>query len=94
MFHNEPVFINKKEIDNKAKKKLEYELPEGNRIFTRKAQFQYGWDWGPKLNTSGIWRPVTLVAWNDFKIADIYVQLVKDLQIYNLQENYHSFFIS
>ncbi|WP_299335616.1 glycoside hydrolase family 2 protein [uncultured Psychroserpens sp.] len=53
--------------------KLSYQLPEGNRIFTRKAQFQYGWDWGPKLNTSGIWRPITLEAWNEFKIKDIHV---------------------
>lgn len=57
-----------------AKAKLPYELPEGNRIFTRKAQFQYGWDWGPVLNTSGIWRPITLSAWNDFKIRDVYIE--------------------
>ncbi|WP_296378636.1 glycoside hydrolase family 2 protein [Winogradskyella sp.] len=50
------------------KAKLPYELPEGDRIFTRKAQFQYGWDWGPKLNTSGIWRPIKLVGWNDIHL--------------------------
>ncbi|WP_241738279.1 beta-mannosidase [Psychroserpens luteus] len=61
-------------FEEKEKTKLGYQLPEGNRIFTRKAQFQYGWDWGPKLNTSGIWRPVTLSAWNDFKIKDIYIR--------------------
>ena len=59
------------------KGRLPYELPEGNRIFTRKAQFQYGWDWGPKLNTSGIWRPVRLVAWNDVKIYDTYVHQIE-----------------
>ncbi|MEY8848724.1 glycoside hydrolase family 2 protein [Psychroserpens sp. XS_ASV72] len=53
---------------------LPYQLPEGNRIFTRKAQFQYGWDWGPKLNTAGIWKPITLKAWNDYKIKAIDVQ--------------------
>lgn len=62
--------------EEQAKAKLGYTLPEGNRIFTRKAQFQYGWDWGPKLNTSGIWRPVKLVAWNDYKIEDIYIKQV------------------
>ncbi|MGV0941739.1 glycosyl hydrolase 2 galactose-binding domain-containing protein [Empedobacter sp.] len=25
---------------------LPYKLPEGERVFTRKAQYQYGWDWG------------------------------------------------
>ena len=57
--------------EDKEKKNLKYTLPEGNRIFTRKAQFQYGWDWGPKLNTSGIWRPIKLTAWNDYKIENI-----------------------
>ena len=42
--------------------KLKYVLPEGVRSYTRKAQYQYGWDWGPKLLTSGIWKPVKLVA--------------------------------
>jgi beta-mannosidase len=30
------------------------------RIPMRKAQFGYGWDWGPRLPTVGIWRPVEL----------------------------------
>jgi beta-mannosidase len=64
--------------EEQEKAKLGYTLPEGNRIFTRKAQFQYGWDWGPKLNTSGIWRPIKLNAWNDYKIEDIYI---KQLQL-------------
>lgn len=58
------------------KDKLAYSLPEGHRIFTRKAQFQYGWDWGPKLNVVGVWRPVKLVAWNDFKIERAYTKQI------------------
>jgi beta-mannosidase len=30
------------------------------RVWMRKAQFGYGWDWGPRLPTIGIWRPVEL----------------------------------
>jgi beta-mannosidase len=30
------------------------------RVFMRKAQFGFGWDWGPRLPTLGIWRPVVL----------------------------------
>ena len=30
------------------------------RVFMRKAQFGFGWDWGPRLPTIGIWRPVEL----------------------------------
>jgi len=31
------------------------------RVMMRKAQFGYGWDWGPRLPTIGIWRPVELL---------------------------------
>ncbi len=67
------VFENTTKHEEQGKAKLGYTLPEGNRIFTRKAQFQYGWDWGPKLNTLGIWRPITLSAWNNYKIENIHV---------------------
>ena len=30
------------------------------RVWMRKAQFGFGWDWGPRLPTIGIWRPVEL----------------------------------
>lgn len=30
------------------------------RVAMRKAQFGYGWDWGPRLPTIGIWRPLEL----------------------------------
>ncbi len=44
-------------------------------VFTRKAGYHFGWDWGPRLVTSGIWRPVTLRAWNGARILDVrYVQ--------------------
>ncbi len=68
------LFENNTKYEEQAKAQLGYTLPEGNRIFTRKAQFQYGWDWGPKLNTSGIWRAAKLVAWNDYKIENIYIK--------------------
>lgn len=67
-------FVPTKEIEEQKKSEIPYELPEGNRIFTRKAQFQYGWDWGPKFNTMGIWRPVYLEFWNETKIDDIYIK--------------------
>src|SRR6185503_15058285 len=31
------------------------------RAFVRKAQYMFGWDWGPRLASAGIWRPVSLV---------------------------------
>ena len=61
-------------IEESEKNKLDYTLPEGNRVFTRKAQFQYGWDWGPKLNTMGIWKDVSLQAWDDSRIENVYLR--------------------
>lgn len=43
-------------------------------VFTRKAGYHYGWDWGPRFVTSGIWRPVYLEAWNNLRVEDIYFQ--------------------
>ncbi len=40
-------------------------------VFTRKAGYHYGWDWGPRFVTSGLWRPVTLRAWNAARISDL-----------------------
>ncbi len=37
---------------------------ENNRHYVRKAQYHYGWDWGPKLTTSGIWRPIKIAAYD------------------------------
>ena len=39
-------------------------LPGEERVFTRKAQYHYGWDWGPRLVTCGIWKPVKLRAYD------------------------------
>ena len=42
-------------------------------LYSRKAGFHYGWDWGPRLVTSGIWRKIYLTAWNDARIDDMQI---------------------
>jgi beta-mannosidase len=57
--------------------KISYQLPATNdqgektSPHTRKAPYQYGWDWGPRFVTSGIWKPVTLEAWDEARISDL-----------------------
>ncbi|WP_367387969.1 glycoside hydrolase family 2 protein [Lewinella sp. LCG006] len=39
--------------------------------FARKAQFQFGWDWGLRLVTQGIWRPVYLESWEHARLEEV-----------------------
>lgn len=65
---------------------LGYQLPADNdqsengelgtqrvSIFTRKAGYHFGWDWGPRLVTSGIWRPINIVGWNSARINNVQI---------------------
>jgi beta-mannosidase len=49
------------------------QAPEMVSMFARKAPYHYGWDWGPRFVTSGIWRPVTLEAWDGARLDDVQV---------------------
>lgn len=52
---------------------LSYTLPEGERVFVRKAQYHFGWDWGPRMAGCGIWKLVYLKAWNDIIIKSTHI---------------------
>lgn len=43
--------------------------------FIRKAPYHFGWDWGPRLVTSGIWRQVWLEAWDEVRIDNIQLKI-------------------
>src|SRR6185369_2870690 len=59
--------------------KMSYQLPAGNdqgektSPYTRKAPYQFGWDWGPRFVTSGIWRPVYIEAWDEARVEDLHI---------------------
>lgn len=72
VFHS-PLILNKAIVENSS-----YELPAANETvdlmvspYTRKAAYHFGWDWGPRFVTSGIWRPVYLKTWNTLKVEDV-----------------------
>ncbi|MCC6462104.1 MAG: glycoside hydrolase family 2 protein [Saprospiraceae bacterium] len=52
---------------------LGYELPGGVRTMSRKAQFHYGWDWGPRLVGCGILKLPELLSWDDFILENLYI---------------------
>ncbi len=45
-----------------------------DKTYIRKAAYEYGWDWGPRFVTSGIWRPARLEAWDKARIADFAIR--------------------
>jgi beta-mannosidase len=60
--------------------RLGYTLPAVNdqatemvSMFARKAPYHYGWDWGPRFVTSGIWRPVAIEAWDVARLDEVQV---------------------
>ncbi len=63
-----------------------HKLPGGNYI--RKAACHFGWDWGPKLVTCGIWRDIEIRAF-DTHLANIHItqdhsqtgQVTLDIQV-------------
>ncbi|KAG8670371.1 hypothetical protein FPOAC1_009779 [Fusarium poae] len=42
------------------------------RLFVRKAQYHWGWDWGPAVNTCGPWKPIYIEVYKS-KVHDLWV---------------------
>ncbi|KAL1962656.1 hypothetical protein VTN77DRAFT_9290 [Rasamsonia byssochlamydoides] len=62
-----------KKLEKEAKDKLLFcHNGDSSRLQVRKAQYHYGWDWGPTLLTRGPWRPVYL---------DCFLARVSDLTV-------------
>lgn len=77
----EVQFISPINYNKEKQKNYPYSLPSGCETgdvrvssFTRKAAYHFGWDWGPRFVTCGIWKPITINTWNDARITDVYVQ--------------------
>src|SRR3989339_180205 len=75
-----------------------------SRVYIRKAQYSFGWDWGPSFPTTGIWRKVYLEEWTNAKIESVtfntsklgknYAQVEVDVRITNSQSNNISLLLS
>ena len=68
------LFKNTDSIEQIKANKLPYQLPESPRVFTRKPQFQYGWDWAPTIKTIGIWKDVSLISYDNIRFKDVFLQ--------------------
>lgn len=78
----EPALVKGEEIrkQHPEHKWLDF-VGETSRPAVRKAQYQWGWDWGPVMPCAGIWRPVYLDIFHA-RVADICssVSLSSDLR--------------
>jgi beta-mannosidase len=42
--------------------------------YVRKAGYQYGWDWGPRVVALGIWKPARLEFYDSLRLDDLHVE--------------------
>jgi len=42
--------------------------------FVRKPGYHYGWDWGPRYVTAGIWRALKLESWDALRVSDFNIR--------------------
>ena len=69
------VFESAVERSKEALKALPYPLPgDSMRAVVRKPQFHFGWDWGPRLVTCGITKPIEWIAFDEAHLADVYFE--------------------
>ena len=52
----------------------EWNDPIGGSSNIRKEQCSFGWDWGPRFATCGIWKEIRLEAWSGNRLTDVYVE--------------------
>lgn len=48
-----------------------------NYTYSRKAAYHYGWDWGPRIVTCGIWKDVLLDQYDYGRIISLHARAVK-----------------
>jgi beta-mannosidase len=68
-------------VDSISKSRLPLVLPDNNRVYVRKAQFQFGWDWGPKFVGCGIWKTIKLKGWNGVRISPTFTIEKNDIKL-------------
>lgn len=71
IYFTSPITVEKKKV---AEAPVDFpDVYNTTRPYTRKAQFHYGWDWGPRLITCGL-ESAELVVWNQAKIENVFIK--------------------
>ena len=48
-------------------------LPGGEWAGVRKSAYHFGWDWGPKFVTAGIWKPIYFESWDKVQLDNLQI---------------------
>lgn len=69
-----PISVEKTKV---AQSPVDYpDVYNTTRVYTRKAQYHYGWDWGPRYVSCGL-ASAELLVWSKALIRDTYIKQVK-----------------
>jgi beta-mannosidase len=80
--------------DSLAKADSPFIIPDHPRAYVRKAQYHFGWDWGPKLTGCGIWKEVRIEAFSITPKEKPFVAPVKVELVQNKDEQGASFYFN
>lgn len=70
-FTNTKDYLARTHADREFK---EFNDPVGNSNRIRKEQCQYGWDWGPRFVTTGIWQHIRMEGWTANRLEDVKIR--------------------
>jgi beta-mannosidase len=86
--HVKVIFTSPVEYHKENYKNTKTKLPAPNDVnkiaiasYSRKPQYQFGWDWSLRMNTMGFWKPVKIAAYDGNKIIS------KNIQIESIENN-------
>ena len=68
-----------------------------NYSYSRKSAYQYGWDWGPRIVTAGIWKDVYIESFDYGRLDAFYVrtldlngELEINVDLYLVEADYYN----
>ena len=85
------IFVSAVNVAKQEAANYKYSLPGGEWAFTRKSPYHFGWDWGPRFVTCGIWQPVYLYQPEEVDIRNVAITTIgvsEDNAIMNLDFDY------
>jgi beta-mannosidase len=68
------LFRSPDEVVRERAEKYGFTPPGDERVFLRKAPYQWGWDWGPRLAGVGLYKKPELISYDEIHFEDISIE--------------------